>query len=134
MAQYTGSALVVKFKGTTISGRQRTLTAKEEIGLVDQSAGADVAKTYLTELEDGDAKLEVLDQRDGTAATALWNLCDKGAEGTLDWQPEGAGSNDPRHYVNAIVKNREREFPYNDVVKATITFQFSGVVTDTTNP
>jgi len=133
MAQYTGSALVVAFKGTTVSGRQRTLDTGEEMDLVDQSAGSDVAKTYLSTLEDGDAKLEVLDQRDGTAATALWNLCDKGAEGTLQFQPEGTATNKPKHFVNAIVKKRDREFPYDDVVKATITFQFSGVVTDTIN-
>lgn len=133
MAQYTGNALVVNFKGTQVSTRFRSLTTNEEIDLVDQSAGNDTAKTYLTALEDGDAKLEVLDQRDGTAATALWNLCDKGAEGTLQWQPEGTATGDPKHYVNAIVKKREREFPYDDVVKATITFQFSGAVTDTVN-
>lgn len=133
MAQFTGSALVVKFKGTTVSSRFRVFTTKEEIDLEDQSAGNDVAKSYLTALEDGDAKLEVLNERDGTAATAVWNLLDKGAEGTLDWQPEGTATNDPRHWVNAIVKTREREFPYEKVVKATFTFQFSGVVTDTVN-
>ncbi len=133
MAKYTGKNLVVSFKGTEISGEFRRLTTKESIGLVDQSAGNDVAKTYLTELEDGDAQLEVLDQADGTAALALWNLCDKGAEGTLQWQPEGTATNDPKHWVNAIVRGRDREFPYNDTVKATITFQFSGVVTDTVN-
>jgi len=133
MAQYTGKDLVVTFKGTTVSARFRVFTAGEEVDLEDQSAGNDVAKSYLTTLEDGDAKLELLDQRDGTAATAMWNLMDKGAEGTLQWQPEGTATNDPKHYVNAIVKKREREFPYEKVVKATFTFQFSGTTTDTVN-
>jgi hypothetical protein len=133
MAQYTGSGLIVTFKGTEVSTRFRSLNTKEEIDLVDQSAGSDTAKTYLTALEDGDAKLEVVDVRDGTAPTALWNLCDKGAEGTLQWQPEGTATGKPKHYVNAIVKSREKEHPYDDIVKATITFQFSGALTDTTN-
>ncbi len=133
MAQYTGSALVVSFKGTAISGRFTSFSTNEEIDLKDQSAGADTAKTYLAALEDGDAKLEVLNERDGTAATALWNLCDKGAEGTLQWQPEGTATGDTKHWVNAIVKSRGREFPFDDVVKATIDFQFSGAVTDTVN-
>lgn len=131
MAQYTGSALVLQFKGTIISTKFRSLNTKEEKDLVDQSAGNDVAKTYLGALEDGDASLEFLDVAGGTAATALWNLCDKGAEGTLEWGPEGTATTRPRHYVNAIVKNRERDFPYDNVVEGKIAFQFSGVVTDT---
>lgn len=131
MAQYTGKDLAVWFKGTAIGTRYRTLKTNEEVGLVDQSAGNDVARTFLTELEDGDAALEVVDVAGGTAATALWNLCDKGAEGTLEWAPEGSAQTKPRHYVNAIVQKREKESPYNNVVRATITFKFSGVVTDT---
>lgn len=134
MAQYTGSALVVQFKGIVLSTRYRKLNTKEEKDLDDQSAGADVAKTYLTTLEDGDAKLEFLDVAGGTAAAALWNTCDKGAEGTLEWGPEGTANAKPRHYVNAIVKTRERDFPYDKTVEGTITYQFSGVVTDSAYP
>jgi len=133
MAQYTGKNLAITFAATTISTRFRKLTVKEDKDLVDQSAGNDVAKTYLTALEDGDASLEFLDVTDGTAATALWNLCDKGVEGSLIWMPEGTAVNDPKHTVNAIVKSRERDFPYDDVVEGKIVFQFSGVVTDGVN-
>lgn len=133
MAQYTGKDLVVTFQGTKISSRFRSFNDNQEIKLVDQSAADDVANTYLPALEDGDAKLECLAERDSTAATAVWNLCDKGAEGTLQWQPEGTVTGKVKHYVNAIVKKREREFPYDDVVKITVTFQYSGVVTDTVN-
>ena len=131
MAQYTGSALYLAFKGTVISTRYRSLKTKEEIDLEDQSAGNDVAKTYLATLEDGDASLDFLDVAGGTAATALWNLCDKGAEGTLEWGNEGTATGKPRHYVNAIVKDREKTEDYDKPVEGTITFQFSGVVTDT---
>ena len=133
MSQYTGKNLIVQFKGTTISSRFLAFNDDEEIDLVNQSAGSDVAKTYLTALEDGDAKMEALNEADGTAATSVWNLCDKGAEGTLQWQPEGTATSKPKHFVNAIVKARGGELPYDDVGKATISFQFSGVVTDTVN-
>lgn len=133
MAQYTGTDLLITFKGTTVSTRFRGFKTKEEKDLVDQSAGNDTAKTYLTALEDGDAQMETLDVRDGTAALAVWNLCDKGAEGTLQWQPEGTATGKPKHWVNAIVKSRDRDFPYDDSVKANFTFQFSGAVTDTVN-
>lgn len=132
MAQYTGSALSVSFKGTVISTRFVSFEPSEEVELADQTAGADTNKTYLTTLKDGEASLEVLDVAGGTAATALWNLCVLGAEGTLQWGPEGTASNKPKHWANAIVKSREKSMPYEDVVKATITFQFSGAVTDTT--
>lgn len=131
MAEYTGNDLYLAFKGTTLHADFRTFTTSEAIDLVDASAGADVAKTYLTALEDGTGTVELLDQTGGTAATAAWQLCDKGAEGTLEWGPEGTATGKPRHYVNAIVSSRDRNHPYNDVSTLTVNFQFSGVVTDT---
>lgn len=132
MAQYRGNALYLAFKGTAINADFREFTASEAIDLIDSSAGADVAKTYITGLEDGTASLTALDDTGGTALTYLYNLCDKGAEGTLEWAPEGTAVGKPRHYVNAIVSSRERAMPYDDNVTLSIEFQFSGVVTNTT--
>lgn len=132
MAEYTGKDLYLSFAGTTIHADFREFTASEEIDLVDASAGADVAKTYLTALEDGTASLTLLDQTGGTAATAMWQLMDKGVSGTLIWAPEGTVATKPKHSVVAIVSSRERSIPYDDVVELTFEFQFSGVVSDTT--
>jgi len=131
MAEYVGKNLYVAFKGTVLQADFRTFSDDESMDMVDTSAGVDVAKTYLTTLEDGTATLELVDQTGGTATTAAWNLCDKGAEGTLEWGPEGTASTKPRHYVNAIVKGRKANYPYADIVTLTVDFQFSGVVTDT---
>lgn len=131
MAEYTGNDLYLAFKGTAIHADFREFSTSESIDLVDSSAGADVAKTYLTALEDGTGSLMVLDQTGGTAATYIYNLCDKGQEGTLEWGPEGTATGKPRHYVNAISQSRERTNPYADVAQLTFNFQFSGVVTDT---
>lgn len=131
MAEYTGNDLYLSFNGTVIHADFRTFSTSEQIDLVDASAGADVAKTYLTALEDGTASLTLLDQTGGTAATAAWQLMDKGTEGSLIWGPEGTATNKPKHYVNAIVSSRDRSMPYDNVVELTFEFQFSGVVTDT---
>ncbi|MCC7210133.1 MAG: hypothetical protein IT323_22710 [Anaerolineae bacterium] len=130
MAEYTGTAMYMTFAGTTIHADYREFSASEEIDLVDASAGADVAKTYLTALEDGTASLTLLDQTGGTAATAMWQLMDKGTSGTLIWAPEGTATGKPKHTVVAIVSSRERKVPYDDVVELTFEFQFSGVVAD----
>lgn len=132
MAEYTGNDLYLTFAGTAIHADFRTFSTSEQIDLVDASAGADVAKTYLTALEDGTASLTLLDQTGGTAATAMWQLMDKGAEGSLIWGPEGTATGKPKHYVNAIVSSRDRSMPYDNVVELSFEFQFSGVVTDTT--
>jgi hypothetical protein len=131
MAEYTGSALYLAFKGTSVASDYRDYANSEEIGTTDASAGADASRTFLTTLTDGTATLSLVDQTGGTATTAPYNLMAPGAEGTLEWGPEGTASNAPRHYVNAIVTNRNRSFPYADVVVLDISFQYSGDVTDT---
>lgn len=131
MAEYTGSAMYVSFAGTALSSRYKSFEASEEVGLVDHSAGADTARTYLKTLEDGTATLELLGEA-GTAGTALWNAVKKGNEGSLIWAPEGTLATKQRHTVNAIIKSRRRTTVHDDVVKLTIEFQFSGAVTDDT--
>jgi hypothetical protein len=59
-------------------------------------------------------------------------VCDKGASGTLIWAPEGTAAGKPKHQVVAIVKNRSRSMPYDDIVEGKVEFQFSGAVTDGT--
>lgn len=131
MTEYTGSQLYVTFGGTVISSRFRSFDADETMALVDKSAGADGAMTYLTTLEDGKGALEVLD---GSGGTALWAALDKGASGTLVWGPEGTTAGNPKHSVPAIVSRRRRNTVYNEVVKLTFDFQFNGTVVDGTWP
>jgi hypothetical protein len=129
MAEYTGKNLYITFDGNVLTGDQRTFTVTETMEVVDASAGADVARTYLTTLEDGSATLELLHQEDGTV---LWGNVDKGTSGTLIWAPEGTATGKAKHTVTAIVISREQSMPYDDVVALTIEFQFTGVVSDTT--
>ncbi len=131
MTKYTGKDLYLKFGSTNLEAEFREFETDEEIDTIDQSAGADTAKTYLTRLEDGTAKLKLLDQNDGTA---LWGAVDKGVEGTLEWAPEGTAAPNPKHSVNAIVTKRSKKFPYDDLVEIDVDFQFSGAVTDAVYP
>lgn len=129
MADFTGKDLYAKFGSTVLSSRFKSFESSEEMGLVDDSAGADTARSYLTTLEDGTATLELLAER---AGTAQWAACDKGASGTLEWGDEGTASGKPKHTVPAIVKSRKRTVVHDDIVKLNFEFQFNGTVLDAT--
>jgi hypothetical protein len=68
----------------------------------------------------------------GTAGTSVWiTTLARGNEGTLEWGPEGTATNNRRSYVNAIITNRSETLAYAGVSEWSITFQHSGVQTDT---
>ena len=129
MAGITGTALYLAFDGTVLDTDYRSFGPSEEMGIVDQSAGADTARTYLTTLTDGTASSPIVLQ---SADTTTWGACALGTEGTLEWGEEGTTAGNPRHHVNAIVTGRSKDISYADVVIATIAWQYSGAVTDTT--
>lgn len=129
MAGFTGSGLYVKFGGTVLDTDYRAFSEAEEIGLVDQSAGSDSARTYLTTLEDGTTTVTIVVQADNTST---WGAVAVGTEDTLEWGDEGTAAGKPKHEVNAIVQSREKSMEYADLVVADITFQFSGAVSDDT--
>lgn len=130
MSDMTGSALYVSFKGTSITPDFREWNDGGEMGVVDASAGADTARTYLTTLLDGKATFSGLYQG-GTAATDVYNLMAEGARGTLIIGPEGTATNKPKKTItDAIVIKRDRKIPYADVVELTVEFQFSAAQSD----
>lgn len=133
MAEFTGRNLSVVFGSTTLSGNQRSFSVTEEAGLVDASAGADTARSYLKTLEDGTATVEIL-QDDGAGGPTLWAAVKPGTTGNLVWGEEGATATQPRHTVPAIVSNRKKDAPYDDVVVVTVEFQLNGLVVDDVYP
>jgi len=129
MAGITGSALWLSFGGVELDTDFRDFGVDEEIGLVDQSAGSDANRTYLTTLKDGTSTSSIVFQSDNTQ---VWDAIVPGTEGTLKWAPEGTAANNVKHYVNAIVSNRSQALPYADLVVIDVSWQYSGAVTDTT--
>lgn len=129
MAGITGSALYLKFGSTALNTDYRAFGPSEEIGIVDQSAGADTARTYLTTLEDGTASSTIVIQSEDTTT---WGAVDIGTEATLEWGEEGTAAGKPKHTANAIVTGRAKSVDYADLVVADITWQFSGAVADST--
>ena len=117
MSEFTGAQISINFKGTELKTNYREWKDKVEMGLVDASAGADAAETYLKTLLKGDASLKILYQG-GTAATDEYLLLTAGANGTLIVGPLGTAAGSPKLTISdAIVKNTERSFKYNDVVE-----------------
>ena len=131
MAGKTGTALYLAFGGVVLDTDYRTFNSSEAIGMVDQSAGADTNRTYLTELKDGTASATIVIQA-GAAGTVQWVAVAPGTSGTLEWGDEGTTANNVRSHVWAFAQNREKSMEYADLVVADITWQFSGTVTDTT--
>lgn len=128
MAAISGKSLYLLFNGTVIDTDYRSFNPTETIDLLDQSAGSDDNRTYIVSLEDGTASVEMVMQADGTA---VWNACDLGTEGTLEWAEEGTATGSERSYVNAIVNERSKTIPYADLIIMNISWQFSGDVTNT---
>jgi len=131
MAGLTGKNLYVAFNGTNISGEYRKFDPGEGIGTVDQSAGADAAETYLTTLTTGDATYVAVLQEDGSV---VYTALAPGGEGTLEWAEEGTADGKMRHWVNAIVTGRKQPIPYKEMIELSVTFLFSGTVTNTVYP
>ena len=129
MAGITGTALYLAFGGTVLDTDYRSFGPDESTGIVDQSAGNDASRTYLTTLKDGSASSTIVIQ---AADTTTWGAVALGTEGTLEWAEEGTAATKPRHYVNAIVTGRKKSMEYADLVVADISWQFSGAVTDAT--
>jgi len=134
--RYTGKNLVVQWvtsAGTTdLSADFRTLKVKTETDAADASAGLQTHKSYISSLVDSSAELEYLDIT-GTTGTAQWAAVAAQTAGTLVWYPQGNSLGKPKHQcTDAFVLNREREYPYDDVIAYTVGWQFNTAETIST--
>lgn len=127
--RYTGKDLYAEFICTAgtiaLSGDQRTLSVDRESDLVDITAGSEADKSYLARLKDGTAEVEVLDQG-SIAGTGLEAAMPEGTSGTLIYAPQGTTAGKPKRGFAAFVQSISVEYPYDDVVAYTISFQKSG--------
>ena len=135
MPEYTGKDLRLDWihaGGTiTLSGDYRTLSESKEMALVDASAGADTDRTYLTTLKDGTLEFSALHQTGGSVLKAA---LEPGTFGTLIVGPEGTAAGKPKESIPAIVSNRTVQYPYDDVIEISATFQRNGSSAGTVYP
>ena len=136
MAAFSGSALVVKwiYSGTTVlTGDQRTFSYTPSIDLIDQTAGGDPNKTYLTAVKDGRAQMSALFQDTTTSGgTATFTKCGEGYSGTIEWYPEGTALGKSKYTMPAICMGAAFTYPYADVTEVAVEFQQNGARTEGT--
>ena len=125
----TGKNLYLLFAAGTLATSQHAFSSSEEIGVVDQTSGADANRTYLDTVLDGTAKATF---KHAAGGTTIWGYLIPGTEGTLEWGPEGTVAGKPRHYANAICVNRSMSEGYQDLIVIDASWQLSGAVTDGT--
>ena len=118
----TGTNVYAIFGTTVLSTNYRSFQTTDEMGLVDQSAGADTGSTYLTTLHDGSSQWTV---KHKAADTAFWAALSPGSEGTLEWGEEGTAAGKPKHSVYAIIQRRQQSASYNDLIVVDLQFQHS---------
>jgi len=128
MARYTGANLALEWvhsAGTTwLEGDFRSFTTTESQESADSTAGNDTYKAYIPTVADASGEAEILDTS-GTAGTAQWAALAPNSVGTLNWYPIGTTAGNVKYTASScFINNREREFPYDDVVVMTIGFQF----------
>lgn len=119
---YVGDGAYIAFGGTALNTNYRKLTPNNKIGLVDQSAGADVGMSRLTTLSDSDFTLEI---KRPVGGTANWVGLVPGSSGTFEFGPEGTATGKPRQYVVVILESHSVPVIYNDLTVETFKFQQS---------
>ena len=132
--RHTGKNMYITYNGTVLSADYQTLTVKDEFGKAEKSAGADAHASYIPTYGDTSVELEVL-KKGGTAGTAEWGVLSgalgTSTDGTLIWAPEGTASGKPKTTATGFIESLETEYPFDDVVKVTITFQCNSAPSDT---
>ena len=133
MPAFRGKDLFLSFAGSagtvTISGDFTQVTYTPSIALLDQSAGADTDRTYVTSLKDRTIAWAAKHQASGTV---LVNALVEGTSGTLTWGEEGTASGKPKHTCPVISMGCPMNIPYDNLVEISGTFQGNGAIADAT--
>ena len=98
---YTGGS-------TVLSTDFRAFSMPDETGEVDKSAGADLRRTYIPNLIDGQLTTSYL--HDG--GTTNWSILKPGTEGTVIWGEAGTANGAPKHTMAVFIKSNNFDAPY----------------------
>ena len=127
----TGQNLYVTFGGTVLTGDQTSLSISDENAVAEATAGADTYNHFIS-LARRNSTVDYEAMYDGSTTT-VWAAIQPGASGTLIVGPKGTASGYPKWtWANAIITTREVEFPFDDAVTVTASFQNDALVTEAT--
>lgn len=128
MATHKGSEGVVKV-GTDTVAEVRSYSIEETAETLEDTSMGDTARTYLSSLTTFSGSIDVFwDETDSTGQGALTN----GAEVTLNLYPEGDTAGDTYYTGTVIVTGVTRTASFDGMVEASITFQGTGALTEST--
>ena len=115
---------------TSLNGDYRRCDVSETTDLIDASAGADAAKTYVAGLKDSQVQVTTVYQ---SAGTVLLDAVDDGTSGTLVISPEGTSTGARKITIPALVQSRAIPFAYDGLVEISVTFQGNGAIANGAN-
>ena len=134
MAAFSGKSLHVDWVysgGTvTLSGDYTQFTHTPSVALYEQTAGADDDRSFVVGEKDRTLAITARHQSSGTA---LLSSLVEGTEGTVYWSPEGTAAGKPKYSCPAISQGASENYPYNNVVEISVTFQGNGAKVDATH-
>lgn len=134
MAEFYGGSASIQFvygAGTAqLSGNYRQVQYSPSVELLEITAGADAAKTYLPAQKDGQVTVSGLEDTGGTVGNVAGTLLLEGVSGTLILGPQGTTAGLPKYTIPVISLGIQRNYQYNAPSEFSITFQQNGTRTD----
>lgn len=126
--RYNGADMLVFFKTATgtadLSGDFRSLSVTRTQNTWDATAAADGAEVNKPTYKAFSATLDVF--ATGTAGTAAFNVATLGAEGTLEYAPQGTAVGKPKGSFPAIITEQPFSTGFNEGSMTTISFAGQG--------
>lgn len=124
MAHYSGSALVIQFGSTVVSGDQRTMDVAETVKIIDTTAGADSDESHIQGTKSATIDLTILSN--GTAGSAIRAALKATASGTLLWGETGTATGQPKYGCVATVNDVSWSYPYDGEVEFQVSMTKNG--------
>lgn len=135
MPSYTGQNLVLQWvwaSGTiNMNTDYQTATYTPSVELLDDTAGADTARTYIAGLKNGVLAYTGLMQ--AGSLPAWGSAFPEGQIGTAYLSPEGTAAGKFKQTIPAICQGMVNNFGYQTQVSTAISWQQNGSRTDGTN-
>lgn len=128
MATHKGSEGTVKV-GANAVAEIRSYTITETADTLEDTTMGDAARTYLSSLKSFSGSMDVFwDETDTTGQVALA----PGASVTINIYPEGSTSGDTYYTGSVIVTEKSITASFDGMVEASISFQGTGALSETT--